>query len=404
MDDTIKFGNSIIVPHSGGYDIFLVKYDLDGNVIWARSQGSVISGWDDVGYGVAADNTGNVYLCGKLERKVSISKFDNGGNIQWIAFGDGDCETVYNNIVVNGEDNVYAIGSYWDQPITFGNITLNNSGYDDIFVVHTYTFSATVSSTTNASCHGFNNGSATVSLTGGMSPFSYLWSNNNTTTTAANLFAGVYTVTVSDVNQCTQTASATITEPPADSARICMVTVDSLSEYNIIFWDKTVFTTVDSFIVYREIATNNYQPIARLPYSAESLFIDTVNTLYFPNTGDPNAGTYRYKIQVHDTCGGYSDFSPYHNTIYFLNNNGTFYWTTSYSIENSPNPVTSYILMRDDSSNGNWHAVSSVTGSQQVVSDPLYVIYVNTASWRVKTNWGINCTPTFKNIQSYNFS
>ena len=134
------------------------------------------------------------------------------------------------------------------------------------------------------------------------------------------------------------------------------------------------------------------------------MFIDTVSALYFPNTGNPNTGTFRYKLQVHDTCGGYSNLSPYHNTIYFLNNNGTFYWTTPYTIENGANPVSSYILMRDDSSNGNWHAVSSVTGTQQVINDPLYVVYANTASWRVKTQWGINCSPEAKNIESFSSS
>jgi hypothetical protein len=201
-------------------------------------------------------------------------------------------------------------------------------------------------------------------------------------------------------------SSATVSQPPADSAKICMVSVDSLSQHNIIVWDKTVFTSVDSFIVYREIATNNYQPIARMPYDSLSQFIDTVRTAYFPNTGNPNSGTFRYKIQVHDTCGGYSDLSPYHNTIYLLNNGaGIFYWTTPYTIENGPNPVTSYVLMRDDHSNGVWHAVSSVAGSQQTVSDPLYAIYKDTASWRVQTIWNVSCTPTYKNTSAnYNSS
>ena len=198
----------------------------------------------------------------------------------------------------------------------------------------------------------------------------------------------------------------TLTEPPADSLHVCMVTVDSASQHNIIIWDKTSYTNIDSFIVYREIATNNYQPIASISFDSLSQYVDTTRTKYFPNTGDPNAGTYRYKLGAHATCGGYTGLSPFHNTIYILNNTGTFYWTIPYTIQGGSNPVASYVLMRDNLSNGTWVQVSSVAGTQQTVSDPLYAIYQNTASWRVQTNWSISCTPTARvqnNTQS-NFS
>lgn len=128
-----------------------------------------------------------------------------------------------------------------------------------------------------------------------------------------------------------------------------------------------------------------------------SLFVDTVRTKYFPNTGDPNAGTYRYKIQVRDTCGNYSGLSPYHNTIFMTNNSGNFSWPQLYSIENGPNPVGAYVLMRDDSSNGNWHAVNSVSGTQQSVTDPAYAAWQSVANWRIETSWSISCSPSVKN-------
>jgi hypothetical protein len=67
-----------------------------------------------------------------------------------------------------------------------------------------------------------------------------------------------------------------------------------------------------------------------------------------------------------------------------------------YTIEGASNPVNNYVLMRDNLSNGTWTQVASVAGTQQVVNDPLYVIYQNTATWRVQTQWGITCTPTYK--------
>ncbi|MCC7301902.1 MAG: T9SS type A sorting domain-containing protein [Bacteroidia bacterium] len=174
---------------------------------------------------------------------------------------------------------------------------------------------------------------------------------------------------------------------------ICLVTVDSLSQYNVIMWDKTGYNNVDSFIVFREITTNNYQPIGRVSFDSLSLFIDTTSTLYFPNTGNPNTGTYRYKLGAVDTCRNLGQLGPYHNTIYISNNAGTFSWTQLYTIEGSGNPVNAYVLMRDDFSNGNWQAINSVAGTQQTIIDPAYAAWVATASWRVQTLWNISCVP-----------
>lgn len=72
---------------------------------------------------------------------------------------------------------------------------------------------ATNASQTDVSFYGGNDGSATVSVTGGTSPYSYLWSNGDTTATSSNLIAGTYTVTVTDDNGCTATQSFTIIQP-----------------------------------------------------------------------------------------------------------------------------------------------------------------------------------------------
>ncbi len=56
---------------------------------------------------------------------------------------------------------------------------------------------------TNMSGPATNDGSATAGPSGGTSPYTYLWSNNETTTTITGLAAGLYTVTVTDENGCT---------------------------------------------------------------------------------------------------------------------------------------------------------------------------------------------------------
>jgi gliding motility-associated-like protein len=72
------------------------------------------------------------------------------------------------------------------------------------------------SSSIGVSCHGGNNGSASVSVSGGTPQYTYLWDDPaaQTTATAIDLYAGTYTVTVTDANDCKETSTITITEPP----------------------------------------------------------------------------------------------------------------------------------------------------------------------------------------------
>ncbi|MFN8278029.1 MAG: PKD domain-containing protein [Chitinophagales bacterium] len=65
-------------------------------------------------------------------------------------------------------------------------------------------------SATGAYC-GNNNGSATVTASGGNGGFTYLWSNSGTAATINNLAVGTYTVTVKDAKNCQTVTSAAVT-------------------------------------------------------------------------------------------------------------------------------------------------------------------------------------------------
>ena len=91
---------------------------------------------------------------------------------------------------------------------------------------------ATIDAFTNASCNGGTDGTATVSGSGGNAGTSYtfLWDANaasQTTATATNLGAGIYSVTVSDDSSCIGVTSVTITEPNQ-----LVVTASITSNYN----------------------------------------------------------------------------------------------------------------------------------------------------------------------------
>lgn len=60
--------------------------------------------------------------------------------------------------------------------------------------------------------HGYD-GSISTTVTGGTPTYTYQWSNGETTSSINSLSAGTYTVTVTDANDCSQTAEITITQP-----------------------------------------------------------------------------------------------------------------------------------------------------------------------------------------------
>ena len=82
-------------------------------------------------------------------------------------------------------------------------------------IIQPSTLTASITATP-VSCLGDNNGNAIVSVSGGAGPYAYSWSpSGGTNATAANLLAGIYTVTITDSNNCVITANAFIAQPSA---------------------------------------------------------------------------------------------------------------------------------------------------------------------------------------------
>lgn len=64
-------------------------------------------------------------------------------------------------------------------------------------------------------CFGSNVDGVSVTISGGTSPFSYLWSTGATSDTLSNLPAGTYTCTIKDANGCPVSNTVVITQAPA---------------------------------------------------------------------------------------------------------------------------------------------------------------------------------------------
>jgi hypothetical protein len=71
----------------------------------------------------------------------------------------------------------------------------------------------TLVANTQPSCSNLNGGSVTVTGAGGTSPYNFAWSNGQSGPTATGMSGGVYTVTVTDVNNCSSTCTGALTTP-----------------------------------------------------------------------------------------------------------------------------------------------------------------------------------------------
>ncbi|HET6244436.1 MAG: gliding motility-associated C-terminal domain-containing protein [Bacteroidetes bacterium] len=87
-------------------------------------------------------------------------------------------------------------------------------------------------STTNANC-GECDGSAVIDVSGGTGPYTYLWSNNNTTITSIDLCSGVYSVQVTDAIGCSESINVNISDnggPTGENSNVTDVSCFGLSD------------------------------------------------------------------------------------------------------------------------------------------------------------------------------
>lgn len=143
---TIVFG-TYTLTNSGNYDVYIVKYNSAGNVLWAKSAGGI---YDDVSTGIATNSSGEVIVTGSFTSPtmifgtytltnagvtdIFITKYDTNGNVIW-SKREGDTNSdEANSITTDGSGNIFITGQYQSNTITFGTYTLTNMGIGDIYV------------------------------------------------------------------------------------------------------------------------------------------------------------------------------------------------------------------------------------------------------------------------------
>jgi len=142
---SITFGSTTLV-NQGYTDMFIVKYDTDGNLLWAKSP--VGTGNEDA-YNAVTDTSGNLYVTGYFnehldfngttfttagETDIFVAKYDPNGNVLWAKSTGGPNGDNGFGIAVDKSENVYVTGFFKSSPITFGSTTLTSAGWHDVFV------------------------------------------------------------------------------------------------------------------------------------------------------------------------------------------------------------------------------------------------------------------------------
>src|SRR5436190_17885459 len=142
---TLVFGAITLTNSSTNGDIFVVKYDPSGNVLWARSYGGNLL--DNV-TSIKADNSGNTFITGSFQslsvlfgsygvinsgnRDAYVTKIDASGTPLWARLIAGSQNENGLGVTVDGSGDVYVTGEFNSSSLT--SYTLTNAGGYELFL------------------------------------------------------------------------------------------------------------------------------------------------------------------------------------------------------------------------------------------------------------------------------
>ena len=225
--------------NGGSKDVFILKFNTSNILKWGTYLGGL---GNDNGQDISTDNAGNVYTTGIFSDNLDFG-ITNLYSLTTSAFtakmglncSISSSSSITDNLCYgenNGSATIMATGGTgyyayaWSSEQTTSSINNLAAGTYTVIITDdagcTFITTAIITepapltltiSGTNATCNGCNDGMAFVFVSGGTNPYSYTWSNGQTTVNVSNLSASTYTACITDSNGCTICKSIQITEP-----------------------------------------------------------------------------------------------------------------------------------------------------------------------------------------------
>ena len=162
----------------------------------------------------ACSATAGITVTQPTQISVALTKVNatcygsNSGSItSTVSGGTGTYTYIWSNAATSANITSLTQGNY--------AVTVTDSAGCSVSAATNITQPTAVNVSTNAVnvlCNGNNTGSAGVQVSGGSGTYTFNWSNHATTQQIAQLVAGAYSVTVTDANACSATASANVTQ------------------------------------------------------------------------------------------------------------------------------------------------------------------------------------------------
>ena len=161
--------------------------------------------------------TDTFFLAGDLP---PVSAWDEPGSNPNLILSDNNSDGIYSITLELDTGNIefkFFRGSSWDNGEWTGNPNRTKYIFTDVLISCVWGIippQLTVGfQKSDISCNGGNDGNIQALVTGGIPPYSYLWSNGSTIPAIDSLSAGNYGLTVTDASLSIVQTSCTITEP-----------------------------------------------------------------------------------------------------------------------------------------------------------------------------------------------
>lgn len=302
--------NGNIVGNHGSYDIWIVKLNPSGDIIWSKCLGgkweeyaSEIHQTSESGYIVAGNsnsNTGNV-TANHGEEDFWVVKLQETGTIQWQMSLGGTKKDYGLSVIETSENGYFALGFTSSND---GNVSGLKGEGDNWLLSLCSPDPIYISVSDLPYCY-----STTIAAEGSF--YEYLWNTGDTTQSIEVNHEEKYSVEATNLAGCKSSAAIDIPSPTGlfNMEKICLATVDEQTGKNLIIVNKSFDVGTDTILFYRKESTENmFRNVGSIPFNELSAFIDEYSF--------PGEKSYQYKISTkNNNCERESDLSPAHELI-----------------------------------------------------------------------------------------